>query len=77
MFKKIKSIIVEQLSVIDPSEIKQDTTFDSMDIDAIDAVEIIMAIEDEFEVEIPDEVAEAFSSIADIMNYLNGLGIES
>ena len=68
MFKKIKSIIVEQLSVIDPSEIKQDTTFDSMDIDAIDAVEIIMAIEDEFEVEIPDEVAEAFSYIADIMN---------
>ncbi len=77
MFKKIKSIIVEQLSVIDPSEIKQDTTFDSMDIDSIDAVEIIMAIEDEFEVEIPDEVAEEFSSIADIMNYLNGLGIES
>ena len=77
MFKKIKSIIVEQLSVIDPSEIKQDTTFDSMDIDSIDAVEIIMAIEDEFEVEIPDGVAEEFTSIADIMNYLNSLGIES
>ncbi|OJV62432.1 MAG: acyl carrier protein [Clostridiales bacterium 38-18] len=77
MFKKIKAIIVEQLSVIDPSEIKQDTTFDSMDIDSIDAVEIIMAIEDEFEIEIPDEVAEEFASISDIMNYLNGLGIES
>lgn len=76
MFKKIKAIIVEQLSVIDPSDIKQDTSFDSMDIDSIDAVEIIMAIEDEFEVEIPDEVAEAFTSIADIMNYLNTLGIE-
>ena len=35
-----------------------------------------MAIEDEFEVEIPDEVAEEFTSIADIMNYLNSLGIE-
>ena len=77
MFKKIKAIIVEQLSVIDPSDIKQDTTFDSMDIDSIDAVEIIMAIEDEFEIEIPDEVAEQFMSIADIMNYLNTLGIES
>lgn len=76
MFKKIKAIIVEQLSVIDPSDIKQDTSFDSMDIDSIDAVEIIMAIEDEFEVEIPDEVAESFTSIADIMNYLNTLGIE-
>lgn len=77
MFKKIKAIIVEQLSVIDPSDIKQDTTFDSMDIDSIDAVEIIMAIEDEFEIEIPDDVAEQFMSIADIMNYLNTLGIES
>ncbi len=76
MFKKIKAIIVEQLSVIDPSEITPDTTFDSMDVDSIDAVEIIMAIEDEFEIEIPDEVAEEFASIADIMNYLNGEGIE-
>ena len=76
MFKKIKAIIVEQLSVIDPSEITMDTTFDSMDIDSIDAVEIIMAIEDEFEVEIPDEVAEEFTSIADIINYLNGEGLE-
>lgn len=76
MFKKIKAIIVEQLSVIDPSEIKAETAFDSMDIDSIDAVEIIMAIEDEFEIEIPDEVAEQFKSIADIMNYLNTVGIE-
>ena len=45
-------------------------------IDSIDAVEIIMAIEDEFEIEIPDEVAEQFTSIADIMNYLNTVGIE-
>jgi acyl carrier protein len=77
MFKKIKSIITEQLSVIDPSDIKQDTPFDSLDIDSIDAVEIIMAIEDEFEVEIPDDVAEEFNSISDIMNYLIELGVES
>lgn len=77
MFKKIKAIIVEQLGVVDPSEIKQESSFDSMDIDSIDAVEIIMAIEDEFEVEIPDSVAEEFSSITDIMNYLNSQGIES
>lgn len=76
MFKKIKAIIVEQLSVIDPSEITPETAFDSMDIDSIDAVEIIMAIEDEYEIEIPDEVAEEFTSIADIINYLNSLGIE-
>ncbi len=73
MFEQIKAIIVEQLSGIDASEIAPETTFDSMDIDSIDAVEIIMAIEDEFEVEIPDETAESFQSVADIMDYLNTL----
>ncbi|MBE0451016.1 MAG: acyl carrier protein [Clostridia bacterium] len=76
MFKKIKAIIVEQLSVVDPSDITTDSAFDSMDIDSIDAVEIIMAIEDEFEIEIPDEVAENFGSISDIINYLATVGIE-
>lgn len=76
MFKKLKSIIVEQLSVIDPSDITPETTFDSMDIDSIDAVEIIMAIEDEFDIEIPDEVAEDFTSIADIINYLNSIDLD-
>lgn len=76
MFEKIKALIIEQLSVIDPDDIKVDTTFDSMDVDSIDAVEIIMAIEDEFEIEIPDEVAENFTSIADIMQYLGSVGIE-
>lgn len=76
MFKKIKAIIVEQLSVVDPSDITMDSAFDSMDIDSIDAVEIIMAIEDEFEIEIPDEIAENFGSISDIINYLATVGIE-
>ncbi|MBM7561352.1 acyl carrier protein [Fusibacter tunisiensis] len=76
MFEKIKSIILEQLSVLDSSEITADTTFDSMDIDSIDAVEIIMAIEDEFEIEIPDEIAEKFTSISDVITYLASVGIE-
>ncbi len=76
MFKKIKAIIVEQLSVVDSSDITMDSAFDSLDIDSIDAVEIIMAIEDEFEIEIPDEVAENFSSISDIINYLATVGLE-
>ncbi len=76
MFEKIKALIIEQLSMIDPDDIKMETSFDSMDVDSIDAVEIIMAIEDEFEIEIPDDVAEDFSSIADIIQYLNSVGIE-
>lgn len=75
MFKVIKAIIVEQLGVVNPSDITMDAAFDSMDIDSIDAVDIIMAIEDEFEISIPDEVAESFNSVADIIKYLNEEGI--
>ncbi|MBS7525768.1 acyl carrier protein [Fusibacter paucivorans] len=77
MFKRIKAIIVEQLGVIEPSEVTMDSAFDSMDIDSIDAVDIIMAIEDEFEVNIPDEIAESFNCIADIINYLSGEGVDA
>lgn len=76
MFERIKALIIEQLSVLDPDDIKMDTSFDSMDVDSIDAVEIIMAIEDEFEVEIPDEVAQDFNCIGDIVHYLNQVGLE-
>lgn len=76
MFEKIKALIIEQLSVLDPDDIKMDTSFDSMDVDSIDAVEIIMAIEDEFEVQIPDEVAADFNCIGDIIQYLSHEGID-
>lgn len=70
MFEKIKTIIVEHLSVEDPSKLTMETSFDAIDIDSIDAVEIIMAIEDEFEIEIPDDLAKNFNSIQDIMRTL-------
>lgn len=76
MFEKIKALIIEQLSVLDPDDIKMDTSFDSMDVDSIDAVEIIMAIEDEFEVQIPDEIAGDFNCIGDIIQYLSQEGID-
>ena len=76
VFDKIKSIIVEQLGVDEAQVALETHLMKDLEADSLDAVEIIMAIEDEFEVEIPDEVAESFTSIADIMNYLNTLGIE-
>lgn len=76
MFEKIRDLIVEQLTMIDAEEIKMDTAFDTMDVDSIDAVEIIMAIEDEFDIEIPDDQAEKFNSIQDIIHYLSSVGIE-
>lgn len=70
VFDKIKEIIIEQLGV-DESDITLDTSLvKDLEADSLDAVEIIMAIEEEYGIEIPDEEAETFASIADIVKYV-------
>jgi acyl carrier protein len=67
---KIKEIIVEQLSV-DEDAIKLDThLMKDLEADSLDAVEIIMAIEDEFGIEVPDEDAEKFQTVEDLVKYV-------
>ncbi|MBN7774302.1 acyl carrier protein [Clostridium aminobutyricum] len=69
-FEKIKEIIVEQLSV-DEAQVGMDThLMKDLEADSLDAVEIIMAIEDEFDIEVPDEDAEKFQSVGDIVRYV-------
>lgn len=69
VFDKIKEIIKEQLNVED--DITMDThLMRDLEADSLDAVEIIMAIEDEFDIEIPDEDAEKFQLIGDIVKYV-------
>ncbi len=71
VFEKIKAIIAEQLGLTDSSAILPGTSLmNDLAADSLDAVEIIMSIEDEFDVEIPDEVAEGFKSIGDIAEYV-------
>lgn len=69
-FDKIKGIIAEQLGV-EENAITMDTNLmKDLEADSLDAVEIIMAIEDEFDIEVPDEDAEKFQSVADIVSYV-------
>ncbi len=69
-FERIKEIIVEQLGV-DASSVNMETNLmKDLEADSLDAVEIIMAIEEEFDMEIPDEEAEKFQSVSDIVNYV-------
>ncbi|MDR2089619.1 MAG: acyl carrier protein [Clostridiales Family XIII bacterium] len=69
-FEKIKEIIIEQLQ-LDGVTITMDThLMKDLEADSLDAVEIIMAIEDEFDIEIPDEEAENFQSVGDIARYV-------
>ena len=68
-FDKIKSIIVEQLGV-DEDEITLETTFADLNADSLDIVELIMALEEEFDLDIPDEDAEKIRTVGDAVNYI-------
>lgn len=67
---KIKEILAEQLSV-DPDKITMDSLLEEdLDADSLDAIDIVMSIEDEFRIEVPDEVIADMKSVGDIVNFL-------
>lgn len=70
IFEKVKQIIAEELGV-ELDDITMDTHLtDDLGADSLDAVELIMSIEDEFEVEIPDEDLQKVQTVADIVEFL-------
>ena len=70
-FDKVKAIVVEQLGV-DESEVTIDSTFiDDLGADSLDIVELIMAFEEEFNTEIPDDVAEKIRTVRDAVELLD------
>ncbi|MEG1255224.1 acyl carrier protein [Clostridium sp.] len=70
MFEKVKSKIAEQLS-IDEKEITMEASFvDDLGADSLDIVELIMALEEEFDIEIPDEDAEKIATVGDVVDYI-------
>ena len=71
MFEKIKTIIADQLGIDNADELTLETSLkEDLDADSLDAVEVIMALEDEFGIEIPDEDAENMKTIGDICHYI-------
>lgn len=70
VFDKIKSIISEQLGV-EEDEITMDSSFiDDLGADSLDIVELIMALETEFDIEISDEDAEKVATVGDVVDYI-------
>jgi acyl carrier protein len=68
---KVKSIIADQLGVGE-DEIRPESSFiEDLGADSLDIVELVMAMEEEFEVEIPDEEAENIKTVGDAINYIN------
>ena len=70
MFDKLKEIIADKLSV-NEDEITMESTFiDDLGADSLDIVELIMALKEELEMEIPDEDAEGFKTVGDVVEYI-------
>ena len=71
---KVKNIIVEQLGV-DSEKVKAEASFiDDLGADSLDIVELVMAMEEEFDLEIPDEDAEKLRTVGDVSKYLQAKG---
>ena len=68
---KIKDIIVEQLGVNADQVTRQAKMIEDLGADSLDAVELVMAIEEEFGIEVPDEEAEKLAAVGDIIDYLD------
>ncbi|MBP8599213.1 MAG: acyl carrier protein [Selenomonas sp.] len=70
-FNKVRDIVVEQLGV-EADEVALESTFiDDLGADSLDIVELIMAFEEEFNIEIPDEAAEKIKSVQDVVTYID------
>ena len=71
---KVIKIIEEQLGV-DPDRVKPEASFiDDLGADSLDIVELVMAMEEEFDIEIPDEDAEKLRTVQDVLKYLESKG---
>lgn len=76
MLERMKEIIAEQLST-DAEGITMETSFkEDLGADSLDLFELVMALEDEYSVEIPSEDLEKLSTVGDVVNYLKEKGVE-
>jgi acyl carrier protein len=72
IFDKVKNIVVDRLNC-DEAEVKGDASFtDDLGADSLDIVELVMALEEDFDIEIPDEDAERIKTVNDAVNYIKG-----
>ena len=69
-FERVRKVLVEQLDVSEDEVTAAASIVDDLGADSLDVVEIVMGLEEEFDVEIPDEDAEKITTVQEIMNYV-------
>jgi acyl carrier protein len=70
-FEKVKEIIIEQLDV-EPDQVTENASFiEDLGADSLDTVELVMALEENFDIEIPDEDAEKIKTVRDAVEYID------
>ncbi|MEE1013718.1 MAG: acyl carrier protein [Clostridia bacterium] len=70
IFEKVKEITVDQLGVDEEAVTMEASFIEDLEADSLDIVELMMELEEEFDIEIPDEDAEKISTVADAVNYI-------
>ena len=70
VFEKVKETIIEQLGVADTAVTTEASFIDDLGADSLDIVELIMALEEEFDIEIPDADAEKIVTVGDVVEYI-------
>ncbi|MEY8267996.1 acyl carrier protein [Lachnospiraceae bacterium 64-25] len=76
MFEKVVEIIKEQLNM-ENAEIKMETSFkEDLDVDSLDLFELVMALEEEYDIEIPSEDLEQLTTVGAVVDYLKNKGVE-
>ena len=70
IFEKVKNIIVEQLGVTEAAVTAEASFIDDLGADSLDIVELVMALEEEFDIEIPDSDAEKVTTVGDVVEYI-------
>lgn len=75
IFEKVQKIVVDQLDV-DPEQVKPEANFaNDLGADSLDTVELVMALEEEFEIEIPDEVAEQIDTVGKAVQHIEEVAV--
>jgi len=69
VFAKLRSMLADQLGIVE-DEVTMDSTLEGLGADSLDIVELVMAIEQEWNIEVPDEAAEEIKSVGDAVAYI-------